>query len=207
MLVLLVLLVLQLTSGDSSDLDFQLFFAHTVAAQSCSGGHCTDPRVPWASSEVQHMAHGGALKNRYRIPFSSSIRITATLPPSAVGGGIIYYYVRGMTALPVVVGDLQLPHSARLRLHKNLGVAVPPMGALALVPKRQVHKDPCCELLKQSLLFIPKVNLEGLRAALRDGHVGGVQLHRLYGRLRARVHRRALRDGAALHVIRDRGLF
>ena len=42
------------------------------------------------SSEVQHMAHGGALKNRYRIPFTSSVRITATLPHN----GIVYYYCR-----------------------------------------------------------------------------------------------------------------
>ena len=45
-------------------------------------------------------------------------------------------YVRGMTNLPVIVGDLQLPNAARLRLHKNWGVSVPPLGRLPLVPKR-----------------------------------------------------------------------
>ena len=109
------------------------------------------------------MAHAGALKNRYRIPFGTSIRITATMTHP----GIIYCeprhsthmrwlscwllcmseltngalrhcadYVRGMTNLPVIVGDLQLPNAARLRLHKNWGVSVPPLGRLPLVPKR-----------------------------------------------------------------------
>ena len=40
--------------------------------------------------------------------------------------------------LPVILrtGDLQLPNAARLRLHKNWGVSVPPLGRLPLVPKR-----------------------------------------------------------------------
>ena len=113
-------------------LDFQLFFAHTVGIQNCVNETCSDTRVPWASSEVQHMAHAGALKNRYRVPFGTSVRITATLPHD----GIIYYYCRGMTHLPVVVGDLQLPDSARLTLHKNWGVEVQPLEQLALVPQR-----------------------------------------------------------------------
>lgn len=125
-----------LDNNTTPDLDFQLFFAHTVGQQSCSkGGNCIDPRVPWHSSEVQHMAHGGALKNRYRIPFSCSIKITATLPPSAKAG-VFYYYVRGMTSLPVVVGDLQLPNTARLKLHKNLDKSVEPLKAMSLVPPR-----------------------------------------------------------------------
>eukprot|EP00912_Choanoflagellata_sp_UC4_P002066 UC4_evm8s1315 len=124
-----------LDNNTAPNLDFQVFFAHTIGQQSCDGMSCIDPRVPWHSSEVQHMAHGGALKNRYRIPFSTSIRITATMPPSAKVG-VFYYYVRGMTSLPVVVGDLQLPFSARLKLHKNLGVSVMPMEAMELVPPR-----------------------------------------------------------------------
>jgi hypothetical protein len=115
-----------------ASLDFQLFFAHTVGIQNCVNDTCSDPRVPWASSEVQHMAHAGALKNRYRVPFGSSVRITVTLPHD----GIIYYYCRGMTHLPVVVGDLQLPDSARLKLHKNWGAEVQPLEQLALVPQR-----------------------------------------------------------------------
>ena len=53
--------------GDNAtgpSLDFQLYFAHTVGVESCTNDHCADPRVPWASKDVQHMAHGGALLNR-----------------------------------------------------------------------------------------------------------------------------------------------
>lgn len=115
-----------------ASVDFQLFFAHTVGVQNCVDSRCSDTRVPWASSEVQHMAHAGALKNRYRIPFTRSVRITATLPYH----GVVYYYCRGMTHLPVVVGDLQLPDAARLRLHKNWNITVAPLSQLSLVPHR-----------------------------------------------------------------------
>jgi hypothetical protein len=50
--------------------------------------------------------------------------------------GVAYYYARGMTNYPVIVGDLQLPKGARLRLHKNNGVTVAPHDFLALVPRR-----------------------------------------------------------------------
>ena len=116
----------------SPSLDFQLFFAHTVGVQNCVDNVCSDPRVPWASSEVQHMAHAGALKNRYRIPFARSIKITATMPTD----GVVYYYCRGMTHLPVMVGDLQLPDAARLKLHTNWNVSVPPLEHLDLLPPR-----------------------------------------------------------------------
>jgi hypothetical protein len=49
--------------------------------------------------------------------------------------GIIYYYCRGMTNFPLIVGDVQLPTEARLQLHQNIQVTVPPMGFLPLVPR------------------------------------------------------------------------
>ena len=113
-------------------LDFPLYFAHTVGVQNCVNNHCSDTRVPWASSEVQHMAHAGALKNRYRIPFQQAIRITITLPYP----GTAYYICRGMTHLPVVVGNLQLPPTARMKLYKNWAVDVAPLDHLPLVVPR-----------------------------------------------------------------------
>ena len=67
-----------------------------------------------------------------KIPFATSIRITVTMPFP----GIIYYYARGMTSLPVTVGGLQLPPAARLRLYKNWNVTVKPLEKLSLVPNR-----------------------------------------------------------------------
>ncbi len=119
-------------SSGKPSLDFQLYFAHTIGVQNCVNNRCSDTRVPWASSEVQHMAHAGALKNRYRIPFRRRIRITITLPYP----GVAYYLCRGMTHLPVVVGDLQLPPTARLNLYKNWAVDVAPLNHLPLVQPR-----------------------------------------------------------------------
>jgi hypothetical protein len=44
--------------------------------------------------------------------------------------------MQGMTHLPVVVGNLQLPDAARLKLHKNWAVDVAPLDQLPLVPPR-----------------------------------------------------------------------
>lgn len=41
-----------------------------------------------------------------------------------------------MTNYPLVVGDVQLPKSARLRLYQNINVTVQPHGFLPLVPRR-----------------------------------------------------------------------
>ena len=68
-------------AASNPSLDFQLFFAHTVGVESCTDdGHCDDPRVPWASKDVQHMAHGGALLNRCRSNQHSPWPIARTEP-------------------------------------------------------------------------------------------------------------------------------
>ncbi len=56
------------------------------------------------------------LVNTYRIPFGSSIIITLSHP---IQECTFWYIVRGVENMPVVLGDLVLPNSARLRLYKN----------------------------------------------------------------------------------------
>lgn len=86
----------------------------------------------WSTHDMGHGGNGGALKNTFRIPFDKSIRVTMSMPSA----GVAYYYSRGMTNYPVIVGDLQLPKGARLRLHKNGRSAVAPSDFHSLVPQR-----------------------------------------------------------------------
>ena len=50
--------------------------------------------------------------------------------------GRVYCYFRGMTNYPVIVGDVQLPPNARLKLYQNINVTVQPHAFLPLVPRQ-----------------------------------------------------------------------
>ena len=50
--------------------------------------------------------------------------------------GVVYCYFRGMTNYPLIVGDVQLPPTARLKLHQNINVTVGVQEFLPLVPRR-----------------------------------------------------------------------
>jgi len=50
-----------------------------------------------------------------RIPFGARLRATLQAPSV---GGTFWFIIRGVEAYPVVLGDLQLPAAARLRLHR-----------------------------------------------------------------------------------------
>ena len=141
--------------GGKLSMEYRLFMAHGLGPMTCGNDYksqknCVDPAVSrvvandsnafsnrggrssWANSFMGHASTGGALKNTYRIPFGADgIRVTMEQPFD----GVVYYYCRGMTNYPLIVGDLQLPGSARLRLYQNINVAVQPQQRLGLVPR------------------------------------------------------------------------
>lgn len=73
---------------------------------------------PWGETMLGNVALSGGAYFTYRIPFSTSLRVTAQLPPKMVipGPKSFYFIIRGMTNLPVTIGALQLPATARLKL-------------------------------------------------------------------------------------------
>jgi len=70
-------------------------------------------------------AHGGGLYHTYRIPFGTSIRITAALAFETQN--TFWFIVRGLEGMPVIMGDLQLPMQTRLKLYKNQNVNLVPL--------------------------------------------------------------------------------
>jgi len=143
-------------AGDAPSLQYRLFLAHGMSPFGCTDyagqKNCSDPALrkvsatdsngfanvnggSWGGELLGHASAGGAVKNTYRLPFGAThgVRITLELPFA----GIAYFYCRGMTNYPLIVGDVQLPAEARLRLHANEAVTVAPHGFLPLVATRE----------------------------------------------------------------------
>ena len=98
----------------------------------------TSPAEPWGVGLFGHTAQHGGVYSTMRIPFASSVRTTIESgvrnPPG--GHGTFWMIVRGIESYPVVLGDLQLPSAARLRLFRFNATTKPKqLVTLASVPK------------------------------------------------------------------------
>lgn len=71
-----------------------------------------DPQAPWGTKWMGKGAKDGAWFHNFRIPFQRTIRITAQRPSGTVGG--FYCIVRGAPNLPLQVGGLPIPSTARM---------------------------------------------------------------------------------------------
>ena len=88
----------------------------------------TRNHAPWNTKRISADANSNVY-NTYQIPFSKSFQVTATDPV----GGVFWYIIRGVYNYPLILGDLQLPSTARLRLYKNVKVDLLPFEFIDLV--------------------------------------------------------------------------
>ena len=107
-----------------ASLDFQLYLAHGIGFNNSF----EDMHVPWGTKLIAHTASGGGLYNTFRIPFLTSFTVTFTHPK----GGWFFYIVRGVENYPLVLGDLLLPKTSRLRLYKQTNVLLKPLEFITL---------------------------------------------------------------------------
>ena len=105
-------------------LDYDLFLFHGIGF----AGDQSEGFAPWGTRRAGHTAYGGGLYNTFRIPYSTSVRVTAT----SAYAGFFWYIIRGVENYPLVLGDLQLPGNARLRLYKNVNVSLDPYEFLTM---------------------------------------------------------------------------
>jgi len=68
----------------------------------------------WGTKWMGQLAKDGGIYNTIRVPYQRSIRITL----EAKVTNLFWYIVRGVENYPVIIGDVQLPSTARLRLQK-----------------------------------------------------------------------------------------
>ena len=109
---------------DDASLDFQVLLAHGIGF----GESLEAQYIPWGTKRIAHDANGG-IYDTYQIPFMKSFKVTATHPK----GGLFWYIIRGVENFPLVIGNLQLPASTRLRLYKNINFLLQPYDFLPLV--------------------------------------------------------------------------
>jgi len=97
-----------------------------------------DPVAPWGTKwfglGAGNGINGQAWFNNFKIPFTSSIRVTVQATVKASGG--FYIIVRGGLNLPLVIGDVTLPKNAKLQLQTFDG----PMKPLQVLDVASVPK-------------------------------------------------------------------
>eukprot|EP00657_Telonema_sp_P-1_P006870 TRINITY_DN26337_c0_g1_i1.p1 TRINITY_DN26337_c0_g1~~TRINITY_DN26337_c0_g1_i1.p1 ORF type:complete len:282 (-),score=81.10 TRINITY_DN26337_c0_g1_i1:146-991(-) len=71
-------------------------------------------KVPWGIALFGHTASKGGVYSTMRVPFGKNVRVTLTSAMS----GTFWFIVRGIESYPVLLGDLELPTHARLRVHR-----------------------------------------------------------------------------------------
>lgn len=77
-----------------------------------------DPAAPWGTQFSGITGAPSGIFLNYRTPFSKHIRVTAELPAGVKRDTVFWWIVRGIKNLPLQVSGIQLPESARLRLHR-----------------------------------------------------------------------------------------
>lgn len=136
------------------------------AGDNRQGGDSMPDGSPWGIPLMGRTAKSGAVYSTMRVPFGKTIRTTIKPPPSATKASIFWFVIRGLEAHGVRLGDLELPDSARLRLHRSSPTIVPKLKLLTLadVPKgvsgvlARVHLDArssSFEFLEACMRFFP----------------------------------------------------
>lgn len=77
-----------------------------------------DPAAPWGTRFCGITGAPSGCFLNYPIPFSKNIRVTAELPEGVQRDTVFWWIVRGIKNLPLRISDIQIPPSARLRLHR-----------------------------------------------------------------------------------------
>ncbi len=73
--------------------------------------------APWGTEKLGKTGHPSGVYNSYKIPFGTSIRVTAQRSKEGPAEAAFWWIVRGTKNLPVFLGGMRLPEQARLKLY------------------------------------------------------------------------------------------
>lgn len=88
--------------------------------------------APWGTEKMGKTGHPSGVYNTYKIPFGSSVRVTAQRSVDSPDGGPFWWIVRGVDGLPVTFAGLRLPDQARLRLYTKENHVAEPLEEFSL---------------------------------------------------------------------------
>jgi hypothetical protein len=91
-----------------------------------------DNAAPWGSEKVGKTGYPSGVYNTYRIPFGTSIRVTAQRHKDSPDGAPFWWIIRGTDNLPATIGGVRLPEQARLKLHKVENHTAKPLEEISL---------------------------------------------------------------------------
>jgi len=93
-----------------ASIDMELFLGHGIGFKDASG--------PWGTKRIGKTGQPSGLYNTYRIPFGTSVRVTAQLAAGDAKNKRFWYIIRGLENMPVEFNGVRLPEDARLKLYK-----------------------------------------------------------------------------------------
>ena len=138
---------------ESASIDMELFPGHGI------GFGNND--APWGTERMGNIGGNSGIYNTYKIPFGSSIRITAQLAPDADEEPPFWWIIRGTENLPVVFNGVQLPEEARLRLHKVENYTAEPLEEFNILDTENAG------MLYQVFMQAKSSNLSYMEAVVR----------------------------------------
>jgi len=134
-------------------IDMELFLGHGIGFG--------DNAAPWGTARVGKTGHPSGIYNTYRVPFGSSIRVTAQLGEGVEENPPFWWIIRGVENLPVTIGNIRLPEDARLKLYRLENRRAEPLERVELC------KTDHAGMLYQVTLSVQSENLNFLEAIVR----------------------------------------
>jgi hypothetical protein len=110
-----------------------------------------DNDAPWATKYVGKIGKQNGVFNNYRIPFGTSIRVTAQRSAEAEDDPMVWWIIRGVENGRVSLGGVTLPEHARLKLVCLEDHTVEPLDEFAL-----------CDVTGKGAVFQVAMAAEGL---------------------------------------------
>ena len=125
-------------SEPKASIDMELMMGHGIGFQ--------DNSAPWGVERIGKTGQPSGIYNTYRIPFGSSVRVTAQRAKAEEGDDEVppfWWIIRGVENIPLEVGGVKLPEDARLRLYKVENRMTKPLEEFSM-----------CDTAKSGMLYM-----------------------------------------------------
>ncbi|HPO13254.1 MAG TPA: DUF2961 domain-containing protein [Candidatus Hydrogenedentes bacterium] len=136
-----------------ASIDMELMLGHGIGFQ--------DPAAPWGIERMGKTGQPSGIYNTYRIPFGSSVKVTAQRAAGHSDNPPFWWIIRGVDNLPIEIGGIRLPENARLKLYTREEFTVKPLEEFELCTPAKSG------LLYQVTLAAKSKNFNYLEACMR----------------------------------------